>query len=119
MHHHRPVAVALVAVACLLACPKVHREPTIPEPPPGCERGLTTCHEGAPWVCGPGGRWSVADRRCDPLGARCCLAESPLGGARHACVPAAVCLDDDAGAPADAGPDVTAAADASAEGGDL
>ena len=103
----------LTIVALLAACPKVHREPTLPEPPPGCEQGRTLCHAGAPWVCGPGGHWSVADRRCDPLGARCCLAESPFGGMRHACVPAGACVDDD-GAPLDAGPpDV----DAAVEGG--
>lgn len=89
------VCLALLALVALAACPQVHREPTLPEPPPGCEQGRTTCHAGAPWVCGPGGRWSVADRRCDPLGARCCLAESPYGGLRHACVPANVCVDGD------------------------
>lgn len=118
MNHRHLAAAALLAVACLLACPKVHREPTIPEPPEGCERGRTLCHEGAPWVCGPGGRWSVADRRCAPLGARCCLAESPYGGLRHACVPEAACVDDE-GAPLDAGAadaDVAVARDA-AEGG--
>lgn len=53
-----------------------------------------------------GGQWSAADRRCDPMGARCCLAESPLGGLRHACVPSGACVDDD-GAPLarDAGPE--------------
>lgn len=82
----------------LAACPKVHHEPTVPEPPPGCTQGDTTCHEGAPWVCGPEGRWSLADRRCDPLGARCCVAPSPYGGVRHACVPMAACVAVDGGA---------------------
>lgn len=95
---------ALLNVAVLAACPKVHREPTLPEPPPGCEQGRTTCHEGAPWVCGPGGRWSAADRRCDPMGTRCCRAESPFGGLRHACVPAGACVDDEGEPlPSDAG----------------
>jgi hypothetical protein len=39
------LAAALALAALVSACPKVHREPTIPEPPPGCERGRTTCHE--------------------------------------------------------------------------
>jgi hypothetical protein len=95
-----PVRPRVIAFVCLLlvalvACPQVHREPTLPPPPPGCEQGRSVCHQGAPWVCGPGGQWSVADRRCDPIGARCCLAESPFGGLRHACVPAALCVDGD------------------------
>lgn len=119
---HAPLCLALLAL--LVACPKVHREPTLPEPPPGCEQGRTLCHAGAPWVCGPGGHWSAADRRCAPLGARCCLAESPYGGLRHACVPDGACVDDegealspDAGAGDDArvkvdDPDVSGAAPA-------
>lgn len=89
---------ALVLVVLLAACPKVTREPS-PEPPrDGCAQGATTCHEGHPYVCGPGGRWSQADRRCDRLNAVCCLAPSPYGtGPRHACVPAAACVTADGG----------------------
>jgi hypothetical protein len=89
---------ALVLVVLLAACPKVTREPS-PEPPrDGCAQGATTCHEGHPYVCGPGGRWSQADRRCDRLNAVCCLAASPYdSGLRHACVLASACVAEDGG----------------------
>ena len=83
----------------LSACPLVIREPVPTPPREGCARGATTCHEGHPWVCGPDGQWSLADRRCDRLGARCCFATTPYGAPRHACVPAVACLDDDNDAP--------------------
>ena len=88
----------LVLVVQLAGCPKVTREPS-PEPPrDGCAQGATLCHAGHPWVCGPDGRWSQADRRCDRLNAVCCLAPSPYGtGPRHACVPAAACVTADGG----------------------
>jgi hypothetical protein len=84
----------------LAACPRVIREPT-PEPPHAtCSQGATLCNQGHPWVCAPDGTWSPADRRCDRLGAVCCLARSPYdAGLRHACVPAAVCVVEDGGAP--------------------
>lgn len=87
-----------VLALALAACPKVTREPS-PEPPrDGCTQGATLCHEGHPWVCGPDGRWSQADRRCDRLGAVCCLAASPYdSGLRHACVPAPACAAEDGG----------------------
>ncbi len=78
----------------LTACPQVIREPSPTPPRDGCAQGTSTCHEGSPWVCGDDGKRSPADRRCDLLGARCCLAESPFGREVHACVPSAVCLDE-------------------------
>ena len=88
----------LFAVFALAACPKVIREPT-PEPPRvTCAQGATVCHEGHPWVCDPSGEYSPADRRCDRLGAVCCLARSPYdAGLRHACVPAAACVAEGVG----------------------
>lgn len=88
-----PVALG-VLLALFAGCPKVTREPS-PEPPrEGCTQRATLCHQGHPWVCGPGGRWSQADRRCDRMGVACCLASSPYGtGPRHACVPATACIE--------------------------
>lgn len=92
-----PVALGVLFVL-LAGCPKVTREPS-PEPPrDGCAQGATLCHAGHPWVCGPDGRWSQADRRCDRLNAVCCLAPSPYdSGLRHACVPASACVAADGG----------------------
>lgn len=91
-------ALAFLVVALVAACPQVIREPALTAPTTRCTRGDTVCHEGAPWVCGPEG-WSQADRRCDHLtDARCCLAASPYGGERYACVPAAACVVPDGGA---------------------
>ena len=86
-------ALAFFALA-LAACPKVIREPR-PEPPRvTCTQGATVCYQGHPWVCDPSGEYSQADRRCDRLGAVCCLARSPYdAGLRHACVPAAACVE--------------------------
>lgn len=90
-----PPGLTLLLAFALAGCPKVIREPEPTAPREGCPQGATTCHEGHPWVCGPGGKWSRADRRCDRLGARCCLAASPYdSGLRHACVPAAACVED-------------------------
>jgi hypothetical protein len=92
--------VASVVGAVLTGCPKVIREPSLPPPADGCVAGATTCHEGAPWRCGPEGRWSQADRRCDRLSGAdggtavlCCATPSALqpGALVHACVPANVC----------------------------
>jgi hypothetical protein len=94
------IVVASVVGAVLTGCPKVIREPSLPPPADGCVAGATTCHEGAPWRCGPEGRWSQADRRCDRLsgadggvGVLCCATPSALrpGVLVHACVPANVC----------------------------
>lgn len=91
---------AMVVGAVLTGCPKVIREPALPPPPSGCDAGATLCHEGAPWRCGPEGRWSQADRRCDRLSGAdggtavlCCAAPSALrpGALVHACVPSNVC----------------------------
>ena len=99
------VLALLAATVALAACPKVIREPEPVPPHDGCVQGATTCHEGHPWVCGPGGKWSRADRRCDRLGARCCLAASPYdSGLRHACVPARECVEVEVAA-VDAGED--------------
>lgn len=89
-----PVGLVVLLALGLLGCPRVIREPS-PEPPrDGCTQGATCCHAGHPWVCGPDGRWSRADRRCDRLGAVCCTAPSPYdSGLRHACVPAAACVE--------------------------
>ena len=94
----RLFALAFLALAALAACPQVIREPALASPPRGCTQGLTLCYGNGPWVCGPGGEWSQADRRCDRLASVCCLAPSPFGGVRHACVPAASCVVD-GGAP--------------------
>ena len=83
----------LVLVA-LAACPQVIRDPAPTPPREGCSQGASTCYGGVPWVCGTDGQWSPADRRCDLLGARCCLAESTYHRRVHACVPTAVCLDE-------------------------
>ena len=83
-----------LALVTLAACPQVIREPTPAPPREGCAQSETTCHEGSPWVCGDDGKWSLADRRCDQLGARCCLSESPFGRRVFACVPTANCLDE-------------------------
>jgi hypothetical protein len=94
------VLCATAVGAVLTGCPKVIREPALPPPADGCVAGATTCHEGAPWRCGPEGRWSQADRRCDRLsgadggvGVLCCATPSALrpGVLVHACVPANVC----------------------------
>jgi len=94
------VLLATLAGAVLTGCPKVIREPSLPPPPDGCVAGSTLCHEGAPWRCGPEGRWSQADRRCDRLSGAdggtavlCCATPSALqpGALVHACVPANVC----------------------------
>jgi len=94
------VLLALGAGVVASGCPKVIREPSLPPPPDGCVAGATLCHEGAPWRCGPEGRWSQADRRCDRLsgadggvGVLCCATRSALrpGVLVHACVPANVC----------------------------
>jgi hypothetical protein len=94
------VLLALGAGAVASGCPKVIREPSLPPPPDGCVAGSTLCHEGAPWRCGPEGRWSQADRRCDRLSGAdggtavlCCATPSALqpGALVHACVPANVC----------------------------
>jgi hypothetical protein len=94
------IVVASVVGAVLTGCPKVIREPALPPPADGCVAGATLCHEGAPWRCGPEGRWSQADRRCDRLsgadggvGVLCCATPSALrpGVLVHACVPANVC----------------------------
>lgn len=85
---------ALVALgATVTGCPAVIREPALTPPPHGCEAGATTCHDGAPWRCGPDGEWSQADRRCDRLGAVCCATPSALrpGVTLHACVPVDRC----------------------------
>lgn len=89
----------LLMILCLAlaACPRVIREPALASPPRGCTQGATLCNAGGPWVCGPDGEWSQADRRCDRLGAVCCLAASPYGAPRHACVPAALCIEAPAG----------------------
>ena len=87
-----------LAFLALSGCPSVIREPALASPPHGCAQGTTLCNAGGPWVCGPGGEWSQADRRCDRLGAVCCLAPSPYGAPRYACVPAASCVVD-GGAP--------------------
>jgi len=77
---------ACVSVLALAACPRVTRDPAVPAPPPGCVAGETVCHEGAPWRCGPGGRWSQADRRCDRIGGVCCLTPSAVAPRSiHAC----------------------------------
>lgn len=89
-----PLCLALFCV--LAACPQVIRDPSPTPPAEGCAPRATTCHEGHPWVCGPDGKWSLADRRCDLFGARCCMTESPYGRRLHACAPSDRCLDDDA-----------------------
>lgn len=93
------VLVLLFLPALLAGCPTVIREPSLEPPANGCDAGATTCHQGAPWRCGPGGRWSQADRRCDRLGTAatavvCCPTPSALraGVNVHACVPAAACV---------------------------
>lgn len=88
------IGMMVMFVLGLLGCPKVIREPDPTPPRDGCTQGATLCHQGHPWVCGPDGRWSRADRRCDRLGAVCCTAPSPYdSGLRHACVPAAACVE--------------------------
>ena len=92
---------ALILASLALGCPGpvVIREPALLPPPEGCVAGATLCHEGAPWRCGPDGRWSQADRRCDRLGTEatpvvCCATPSALrpGATVHACVPSTVCV---------------------------
>ncbi len=90
-----PLCLALFCV--LAACPQVIRDPS-PTPPRGGLRGAaprpaTRATRGS---ADPTGKWSLADRRCDRLGARCCFATTPYGAPRHACVPSDRCLDDDA-----------------------
>jgi hypothetical protein len=98
-----PLAVlALVGAlgAVLEGCPPIIREPALEPPPAGCDAGATLCHQGAPWRCGPGGRWSQSDRRCDRLGTDatavvCCPTPSALrpGVLVHACVPSSACAE--------------------------
>lgn len=91
--------VVLLFAAALAACPQVIREPAVPAPPPGCDGGATACNLGAPFVCGPGGQWSQADRACAGLGdagtLRCCPTPSALrpGVLVHACVPSNLCIE--------------------------
>lgn len=83
-----------VGVPLIAGCPKVIREPRPDPPRVTCTQGATVCYQGHPWVCDPSGEYSPADRRCDRLGAVCCLARSPYdAGLRHACVPAAACVE--------------------------
>jgi len=87
------LALLVLPLLALAACPRVTREPALAPPPHGCDAGATLCHEGAPWRCGPDGEWSQADRRCDRLGAVCCATPSALrpGVTLHACVPTDRC----------------------------
>lgn len=92
------VALALIAAVAMVGavpgCPRVTRDPTVPAPTARCVQGETTCHEGAPWRCGPGGVWSQADRRCDLIGGTCCFTPSAFaGGPIHACVTTNRCLE--------------------------
>ena len=93
------VVTLVVLAAGVAGCPSVIREPPLAAPPPGCTQGATICHAGGPWVCGAGGEWSQADRACDRLGSVCCVARSPYGGTRAACVPETACVATDGGAP--------------------
>lgn len=88
------VCLLALFVVALSACPQVIRDPTPTTPREGCAPRATTCHAGHPWVCGPDGRWSLADRRCDRVESLCCLTASPYGGRRHACAPATACFDE-------------------------
>jgi len=89
----------MALLVALTGCPQVIREPAVPAPPPGCDGGASVCNRGAPFVCGPGGQWSQADRACAGLGdagtLRCCATPSALrpGVLVHACVPSNLCVE--------------------------